>query len=327
MRLGILGAWHTHAEGIVHQIAARPDEFTLIGCYDADPLVRQRREAWRQTIPDLQVFDNAEQLLSQPLDGIVVEGRVSENLALARSAIEAGLPVLLEKPAGVNLDDFRSLAERASEKGLHLQMAYLFRYMSAVMELVRRAKSGELGRIYEFRARLPKDVALYEDYVRDYAHYPGGIFFEMAGHLVDMMVTVLGTPKSVTPFLGRHAAAPREFVDNGMAVFEYEHAWGILEVPALEAANDCRRIEVFGTQGACVIPHLGSGHLSNAPTQPIDVFHADTLWERLDLPAATLQISDLRELAACAAGDKTADYSIDHDLVVQQTLLKACDAI
>ena len=41
------------------------------------------------------------------------------------------------------------------------------------------------------------------------------------------------------------------------------------------------------------------------------------------LPAATLQISDLREFAAVVAGKKRPDFSMEHDLAVQETLLRA----
>jgi hypothetical protein len=95
-------------------------------------------------------------------------------------------------------------------------------------------------------------------------------------------------------------------------------------VPALEVAPHARRIEVYGTAGACAIPHLGSGHLANKNVQPIEVYRAGRAnWERRDLPARTLQIADLREFAACVAGTKQPDYSPEHDLHVQETLLRA----
>jgi hypothetical protein len=81
---------------------------------------------------------------------------------------------------------------------------------------------------------------------------------------------------------------------------------------------------VYGTEGACVIPHLGSGHLANKDIQPVEVYgkgKAD--WERIDLKAAPLQIADLREFAACLAGRKDPDFDFDHDLAVQEALLKA----
>ncbi len=326
LRLGMLGMWHTHADGIVSRAAENPKEFELAGFWDPDPEVAaSRRKRWEAKLPALRVFEKAEQLLAEKLDGVVVEGRVYENAALARRALESGRPVMLEKPAGENLEDHRKLVAFAREKKLHLQMIYLFRYMSAVQAMLARAGKGEFGRIYEFRARLPKDLPSYKRYVEEVGRYKGGMFFEMAGHVIDMMVAILGKPKSVAPFLAHHhTGGPASFIDNGIAVFGFDRAWGIVEVPALEVVPHARRIEVYGTEGACAIPHLGSGHLGNANVQPIEVCRAgQARWERVDLPAAVLQIADLREFAAVVRGRKAPDFTLEHDLAVQEALLQA----
>ncbi len=327
MKLAMLGMWHTHADGIVRQVAEHPQEFTLVGFYDPDPkVVAERRKQWQPRLPNFRIFESPERLLRELLDGVVIEGRVHDNLKWARLALESGRPVMLEKPAGIDLAEYRRVLDLAQRKHLRVQMIYLFRYMAAVLELIRRVRQGELGRIYEFRARLPKDLASYQRFVEELRPYKGGMFFEMAGHVLDLMITLLGRPQAVTPFLAHHhAGPPPSYVDNGVAVCVYGHAWGIIEVPALEVVPHSRRIEVYGTEGACVIPHLGSGHLANKAIQPIEVYRAgDADWKRIDLPARTLQITDLREFAACVAGKKDPDYSMEHDLDVQETLLRAC---
>lgn len=326
LRLAMLGMWHTHADGIVRRVIEHPGEFTLVGFHDADPhVVAERRKTWGQRVPNYRVFERAEDVLREPIDGVVVEGRVHDNLPLARLALEAGKPVMLEKPAGTDLDEYRRLIDLARRKHLHVQMIYLFRYMSAVEEVLRRVKAGAVGRVYEFRARLPKDLADYARFVEELKQYKGGMFFEMAGHVIDMMVSILGKPKSITPFLGHHhTQPPADYIDNGLAVFGFDHAWGIIEIPSLEVVPHTRRLEVYGTQGACIIPHLGSGHLANKNIQPIEVFRAgDKDWQSIELPAATLQTRDLREFAAVVAGKKAPEYSMDHDFLVQEALLRA----
>ena len=330
MNLAMLGMWHSHADGIVKRVAEHPDEFRLIGFWDPEPdVVRDRSERWKKLIPELRIFERPEEVLKLPLDGVVVEQRVHENLRLARMALEAGFPVLLEKPAGHKLKEHIGVVEIARRKHLHLQMSYLFRYMSAVLEMLGRAKAGELGHIYEFRARLPKDLGSYDRFVEELKLYRGGVFFEMAGHAIDMMVAVLGRPKKVTPFLAHHHhRAPASFMDNAVAIFEYERAFGLIEMTNLEVAPHSRRIEVYGTGGAVAIPHLGSGHLANPNIQPIEVYRTGKPgWERIDLPAATLQIADLREFAACAARKKEPDFPIEHDVIVQEALLAASDML
>jgi predicted dehydrogenase len=322
----MLGMWHTHADGLVRQIAEHPKEFTLVGFHDRDPqLIAQRIKQWEPRLGKLRVFDKPETLLREPMDGVVVEGRVYENLGLARLALDQGKPVLLEKPAGDNFDEFRRLIDEAQRKHLHVQMIYLFRYMSAVQEMLQRVRKNELGRIYHYSARLPKDLTLYKSYVEELGRYKGGMFFEMAGHVIDMMVAILGTPRRITPFLAHHhREGPEAFIDNGIAVFEYPNAWASVEVPALEVAPRSRRLEVFGTEGAIVIPQLGSGHLANKNIQPIEIFRrGQDDWQTLSLEARTLQISDLREFAAVVTAKKRPDFSMDHDLVVQETLLRA----
>src|SRR5215472_11736784 len=141
LKLGMLGMWHTHADGIVRQVAEHPDEFSLVGFCDPDrEVVAAQSRKWESRIKDFRVFDKPNDLLRQPLDGVVVEGRVYENLSLARLALESGRPVMLEKPAGDNLDEHRRLVDLAQRKHLHVQMIYLFRYMSAVQELLARAR-------------------------------------------------------------------------------------------------------------------------------------------------------------------------------------------
>ncbi len=336
LKLGMLGMWHTHADGIVRQVAEHPDEFRLVGFWDSDAkLMAERRKQWEPRIRDLRLFDKAEALLAERLDGVVVEGRVYENVALARAALESGRPVMLEKPAGDKLADFERLIDLAQRKHLHVQMIYLFRYMSAVQEMLRLArpgsprggeKPGELGHVYEFRARLPKELGSYDRFVEELKPYKGGMFFEMAGHVIDMMIAILGRPEKVTGFMAHHHTRPPEsYIDNGLAVFEFPRAFGIIEVPSLEVAPHARRIEVYGTAGACTIPHLGSGHLANRNVQPIDVFRTgQSEWQRKELPAATLQIADLREFAAVVGGKKRPEFSHEHDLAVQKALLQAC---
>src|SRR5262249_43825774 len=249
-------------------------------------------------------------------------GRVYENLKLATLALESSRPVMLEKPAGDDLDEHRRLVDLAQKKHLHVQMIYLFRYMSAVQELLARARRNEFGRIYEFRGRLPKDLPSYARYVEELGRYKGGIYFEMAGHLVDLLVTLLGKHRKITPLMAHHhTAEPKSFVDNGVVLFEFEQAYGIIEVPALEVPPRSRRIEVYGTEGALVISHLGSGHLANKNIQPVEIFRkGSTDWQTLELPAATLQIADLREFDAVLAGKKLPDFSMEHDLAVQEAL-------
>src|SRR5262245_52533236 len=119
LKLGMLGIVQPHAKGIVQQVAEHPDEFTLVGFYDPDPQVLgDRRKQWEPLLGRFQVYDKPEQLLKQPLDGVIVESPVPLSMKLARMALESGRSVLLEKPAGDDLDEHRRLIDLTQRKHL-----------------------------------------------------------------------------------------------------------------------------------------------------------------------------------------------------------------
>src|SRR5437660_11558131 len=106
LKLAMLGMWHTHADGIVRQVAAHPDEFSLVGFFDPDPqVVAAQSRQWAPRIRNFRVYDKPDKLLGEDLDGVIVEGQVYENLKWARLALEGGRPVMLEKPAGNKLGE------------------------------------------------------------------------------------------------------------------------------------------------------------------------------------------------------------------------------
>src|ERR1043165_8879324 len=74
LRLGMLGMWHAHADGIVARVSENPKEFSLVGFYDPDPeIVAEKRKRWEPKIPGFQVFEKPEQLLAEKLDGVLGE--------------------------------------------------------------------------------------------------------------------------------------------------------------------------------------------------------------------------------------------------------------
>ncbi len=327
LRIGILGMEHAHAPALIEQLALRPTQFTLVGGFDPSPHVaEQRTQAWRQLFPGFQCHTTAADLLASSLDAMVVEGATETNVAWARASLETGLHVLLEKPAGLNFSEFEAVSQLAKQSNLQLQMLYLFRHMSAVKYMLDAVANDELGQLYQFRARLPKDLRLYSELVDNYQHLPGGIFFEMACHAIDIMIAALGEPMAVQTITAHHGQDldNDSFLDNGAALFQFSNAIGQIEVTALEIATDARRFEVYGTEGAIVIPNLGSGHLENSAYQCVERYRPESGWESIDLPAATLQSEDLSEFYSRVVESKPSKFDANHDLAVQRWLVKSC---
>ena len=222
LKFAFLGSWHSHAGMHVREAAQRPDEVELLGMYDPDPDViaanRDRFAGFGVVVP---VFESEEAVLESDVDAVIVEGHVYQNLDYAQRALEAGKHVLLEKPAGVNLDQFQYLQRMAADKELVLNLAYMWRYNPAINETIRLAQDGTLGQIFQYRGHIPKPIAWHAELPSTYSMYKGGAYFEMAGHLIDNMVAMMGVPKAIHPILRSHYG-DRSVVDNGICVYEYE---------------------------------------------------------------------------------------------------------
>jgi len=117
--------WHTTPTGSCVKSPRTPTRFHPGRWLRPGPWRRRRApQALAAALAKLRFFDKPDDLLRQPLDGVVVEGASSRTWRLARRALESGRPVLLEKPAGTDFDDFRRLIDLAQRRHLHVQMLY-----------------------------------------------------------------------------------------------------------------------------------------------------------------------------------------------------------
>ena len=323
LKFAYLGAWHSHASMHTRESIERPEEFQPIGFYDPDPEVVARREQeWSQSFPDLTIFPSVEAVLDSDAQAVIIEGHVYQNLDYAEQALEAGKHVLLEKPAGVNIEQLKRIHELSERKGLFLQMAYMWRYNPAIHEMLRLAKSGAFGDIFYYRGHIPKPISWHPQLAQEFKVYHGGIYFEMAGHLIDLMVILMGEPKGVQPALGRHYDSRSE-VDNAVVVHEFEGGFGTIDTAGMHIeSGKTRRIEVYGTKGTAIHTPIGSDNLSLSLETAVEDYAAGLQDVTITRPSSSSSL--LRELAVCIRGEKQPDYILAHDMAVQRTLFAGC---
>ncbi|NKB66919.1 MAG: hypothetical protein GKR89_07660 [Candidatus Latescibacteria bacterium] len=321
LKFGFLGAWHSHAPMHVREAAQRPEEFKLLGMYDPDAAVIEGNLArWAEYGLDIPVFDSADALLDSDIEAVVVEGHVYQNLDYAEQALKAGKHVLLEKPAGVDLAHMERVHALAQSSGLMLQMAYMWRYNPVLHEVLRLVRAGVLGQIFQFRGHIPKPLEWHPQLDGEFKVYQGGVYFEMAGHLVDQLVALMGEPKAVHPVLGRHWDK-RVHIDNAVVVHECADGLATVDTTGMQVGS-ARRIEVHGTGGTALHAPLGSNNLELYLSEATQGYKAG--WQSIEIEPDENFPTLLRELAACIRGEKEPDFSLAHDGAVQRTLFKGC---
>lgn len=317
IRIGQIGTGHAHATKL--GVYRQSSDYEVIGIVEEDPEQRRRVQS-DSTYKDLP-WMTQEQLLNQPgLEAVLVETRVRDSLNIADACINAGKHIHLDKPAGESLDQFSRILESANSQRLLVQMGYMYRYNPAVVMLRNFLSAGWLGEIFEVHAVMSKVISPAER--SSLSEYSGGTMFELGCHLIDLVVGVLGKPEAVTPFARESRVGPAGWPDNMLAVLEYKHATATVKSTAVEVEGFARRHFVAcGTKGTLHIQPLDRPKVTLALDEPQSEFRKGV--QEISMPPYTRYVDDAADMARIIRGEKESDFSVEHDLAVQESVLKA----
>jgi predicted dehydrogenase len=318
IRIGQIGVGHGHANKLsVYRTSA---DYEVVGIVEPDVKLRERAQSQPafRNVP----WMTREQLLNTPgLQAVLVETRVRDSLNAAEACIAAGKHIHLDKPAGESLPQFARIRASAKKQGLLVQMGYMYRYNPAVVLLRQFLHNGWLGDVFEVHAVMSKVVDAAGR--RELAEYRGGMMFELGCHILDLVIGVLGKPKDVSAFNRHSSPIDDKLLDNMLAVLTYPRATATVKSTALEVEGwDRRHLVVCGTEGTFHIQPLDNPAARVSLSKARDGFKKGT--QDVKFPKYTRYVDDAADMARTICGEKQADFSHEHDLTVQETLLKAC---
>lgn len=317
IKIGQIGVGHAHATKL--EVYRRSPDYEVVGIVEPNADLRQR-SAEQPAFRDLKWL-TTEQLLNTPgLAAVLVETRVRDLLPTAQQCIDAGKHIHLDKPAGDSFPDYRALLADAAKKKLLVQMGYMYRYSPAFTMLRHFLPEGWLGEVFELHTVMSKVVADAER--KNLAQFPGGIMFELGCHVIDQVVSVLGKPDRIHAY-PRHSGPQNDnLMDNMLAVLEYPKATASVKSAAVEVDGGARRhFVVCGTSGTFHIQPLDNPSVRLTLDRNRGEYKKGT--HEITLPQFTRYVADAADMAAILRGEKTSDFSYEHDLIVQETVLKA----
>lgn len=199
-------------------IAAHPD-LELRAVVTANP---QRRERVAAEHPGTALVGDLDSLLAgaHDLDLVVVASPNRLHSAHAEAALDAGLPVVVDKPITATAAEARRLAERADRAGLMLTAFHNrrwdgdFRTARAVLE------SGELGRVHRFESRIERWAPEVKQTWRDAggADEAAGLLYDLGSHLIDQAVQLFGPVSAVYAEADRRRPGARADDDTFLAL-------------------------------------------------------------------------------------------------------------
>ena len=121
----------------------------------------------------------------EQLDAVVVAVPAHLHLPVGLAVIEAGCPLLVEKPLAPTLADARTVVEAATKANVSLMPGHIERFNPAVRELARRVCAEEIGAVSHLSARRMGPIVMRTQDVN--------VIHDTALHDIDSMRYVLGS--------------------------------------------------------------------------------------------------------------------------------------
>ena len=321
IKLAQYGTKHGHAAGKLRAMQTNA-EVEVVGVFEPDE--RQREEmAQSDSYAGVYWFESEAAMLGDAsIVGIASEGANVESLAQTEAIVRAGKHVWYDKPAGENWAGWQRVIALAREQELLVQMGYMFRYHAGYCKIAEWVHSGLLGDVFAVRAHM--STSLGKAQKEKVSVHCGGVFYDLSSHQLDQIVWLLGRPVRVTPFMRNDMREVEGFTDNGVGIFEFERAIAIVDIAAMEPRPNARRFEVYGAKGSAILdPMEPAENIRLCLDAARDGYDAGVQFvEVAPQSRQDLYALELEAFLAAIRGMREADRSYDHELLVQETVLR-----
>lgn len=227
-----------------------------LGCeiVGVDPRADRRAE-FIAAVPGARGFASiAEALGAARFAGAVIASPPSVHVAQGTHCLEAGLPLLLEKPIAPDLAGAQLLAATASRLAVPVLLGYTFRWWPPIQRLHEFVREGAVGRTLRVEMHLAAHLAdwhpweRYQDFFMAQAALGGGALLDES-HFIDLMLWMFGWPRDVYGTVERISGLEIDTDDNVDALFRYDAGPRVSLHLDVFARPHQRRIRVYGEDG------------------------------------------------------------------------------
>ncbi|GGK55372.1 oxidoreductase [Nocardia camponoti] len=151
--------------------------------------------------PGVRVYASADELFDDPagIDLIVIASPNNTHADLALRAIDAGLPVVVDKPFAVTSAEAEAVVAAAEQRNVALSVFQNRRWDNDFRTVEHLVNSGELGDVRRFESRFERWRPVPKGTWRDAgsADEGAGILYDLGSHLIDQALTLFGPVSDV----------------------------------------------------------------------------------------------------------------------------------
>jgi scyllo-inositol 2-dehydrogenase (NADP+) len=216
----------------------------------------ERRAQAAREHPKANIVDSAQAIwdrAAQDYDVVVVTTSNDAHASLAKDALAAGLPVVVDKPFAVTALQAREVIAEARRRNLLLTVYHNRRWDSEFLTVKRLLAEQAFGDVLRFESRLerwrPQPKGGWRE--RGEPELAGGLLYDLGTHLIDQALHLFGPVTGVYAELDRRRSGMPVDDDVFLAL---THASGVrshLSATAI-SAQPLARMRVLGSRSAYV---------------------------------------------------------------------------
>lgn len=188
------------------------------------------------------------------VDAVLVLTPPNTHLEIVQMAAAAGKHVLLEKPLEISVERAEQLVAVAEAAGITLGIVLQNRFRPAAQKLKTIIGEGRLGQLVHVSARTSywRPQSYYDEPGRGtLARDGGGVLLTQAIHNLDLMISFVGAPDTVTGFVATSPVHFMEGEDVAAATLRFRNG-GLGSITATTCAfpGHADVIEIIGDSGS-----------------------------------------------------------------------------
>ena len=324
IKVGIYGIDHNHCAAKVMEMRSMNDLFEIVGVYAENEEVKKRRGI-DKCYNGLKFLTEEELFNIKDVDLMLVEPAVENLVKFGQKCIDRGYHIHLDKPAGIDLEEFKHLLMSAKEKNLIIQMGYMYRYNNAVKYTFNKIKEGFVGTPLSIEASM--STGLNVDFKKRLMSYNvlAPSMYIYGCHLIDLIVSILGKPKRVIPFNKKTGIDNLDLEDSGFAILEYDKGIATVRINCSEINGwERREFTVCGDQGTIMVQPI------ETPSKVVicNKEYAKA-WnccgKEVEIePQHGRYIDQFKHLYRMINKEENNPYSYEHEYLVHKLTLEAC---
>lgn len=262
MRVGLIG--YGLAGRVFHAPLLQAAGFFVAAI--ASRSIEKRGEAHRD-FPLASILASAEELVAEDLDLVVVASTNEVHVEHARLAIDSGIPVVVDKPMGVDYYETLALFDHAQNKSVPITVFFNRLFDSDTLTIRELLSNGELGEVFRFDSRYERfrpnlNKQSWRETMR--SEKGGGLLLDLQTHLVSAAISLFGSAKLEFASLRRIRG---EVEDDVLLILRHDSGVdSYLSVSSISGAPG-PRIRLSGSKGALLVTDvdpqeglLRSGH-------------------------------------------------------------------